>query len=231
LQGVALLGPEFIAYEAETLLNYELGLKGLWLDDALEGELSLFYMDRNDAQLSQSSQQVEFDPNSFVFVTYNGAASVQGLEASLSWQLDEAWNIHAAVGLLDSNISNTASTAAVSPAAINRNLAHAPSWNFNLGTSWRHAQGWFARLDWNASDAFYFDISHNQRSQSYGLVNLRLGRQWQDWAISAWGRNIFDEDYATRGFYFGNEPPDFPSTLYTRFGDPAQWGISLDYRY
>lgn len=231
LQGVALLGPEFIAYEAETLWNYELGLKGLWLDDALEGELSLFYTDRNDAQLSQSSQQVEFDPNSFVFVTYNGAASVQGLEASLSWQLDEAWNIHAAVGLLDSNISNTAGTAAVSPSAIHRNLAHAPSWNFNLGTSWRHKQGWFARLDWNASDAFYFDISHNQRSQSYGLVNLRLGKQWRDWAISAWGRNIFDEDYATRGFYFGNEPPDFPSTLYTRFGDPAQWGISLEYRY
>lgn len=231
LQGVALSGPEFIAYQAETLWNYELGLKGLWLDDALEGELSLFYMDRDDAQLSQSSQQVEFDPNSFVFVTYNGDARVQGLEASLSWQLKEAWEIHAAVGLLDSEINNTASTAAVSPEAIDRDLAHAPSWNFNLGASWQHIQGWFARLDWNASDAFFFDISHNQRSQSYQLVNVRFGRQWQNWAMSAWGRNIFDENYATRGFYFGNEPPDFPNTLYTRFGDPAQWGVSLEYRY
>ncbi len=231
LQGVALLGPEFIAYQAETLWNYELGLKGLWLDDALEGGLSLFYMDRDDAQLSQSSQQVEFDPNSFVFVTYNGEASVHGLEASLSWQLNQAWQVHAAVGLLDSDIGNTESTAAISPQAIHRELAHAPSWNFSLGASWQHVQGWFARLDWNASDAFYFDISHNQRSQSYQLVNVRFGKQWQNWAMSAWGRNIFDENYATRGFYFGNEPPDFPNTLYTRLGDPAQLGISLEYHY
>jgi len=188
-------------------------------------------MDRDDAQLSQSSQQVEFDPNSFVFVTYNGSATVHGLEASLSWQLCEAWEIHAALGLLDSNISNTTGTVSVSPAAVDRDLPHAPSWNFNIGASWQHTQGWFARVDLNGSDAFYFDISHNQRSQSYQLVNVRLGKEWQNWALSVWGRNIFDEDYATRGFYFGNEPPDFPNTLYTRFGDPAQFGISLEYHY
>ncbi len=231
LQGVAVLGAEFIPYQAETLWSYELGLKGLWLDNTLQGEIALFYMDRDHAQLSQSSQQVEFDPNSFVFVTYNGAATVQGLETSLSWQLNEAWELHAAVGLLDSNISNSPITATVSPEAINRELAHAPAWNFNLGASWHHVQGWFARLDWNASDAFYFDISHNQRSQSHQLVNVRVGKEWRNWALSAWGRNIFDEDYATRGFYFGNEPPDFPNTLYTKFGDPAQFGVSLEFHY
>ncbi|HET6564646.1 MAG TPA: TonB-dependent receptor [Xanthomonadales bacterium] len=231
LQGVAILGPEYIPFQAETLWNYEIGLKGLWLDDALEGELSVFYMDRDNAQLSQSSQQVEFDPNSFVFVTYNGAATVHGLEASLSWQPGEAWELHGSLGLLDSNIDNTASTQTISPNAVNRDLAHAPSWNLNLGASWHSSQGWFARLDFNASDAFYFDISHNQRSGSYQLVNMRIGKQWQNWALSAWGRNIFDEDYAQRGFYFGNEPPAFENTLYTKFADPALFGITLEARY
>ncbi len=231
LQGVAVLGPEFIPYQAETLWNYEIGLKGLWLEGRVESELALFYMDRDDAQLSQSSQQVEFDPNSFVFVTYNGAATVQGLEASLAWQVNEAWQMHAAVGLLDSTIRNTPTTAAISPAAINRDLAHAPSWNLNLGASWHSAQGWFARLDFNASDAFYFDISHNQRSNSYRLVNMRIGKQWRNWELSAWGRNIFDEDYAQRGFYFGNEPPAFENTLYTKFADPALFGVSLEIHY
>jgi iron complex outermembrane receptor protein len=231
LQGVAVLGPEFIPYQAETLWNYEIGLKGLWLDGKLKGELSLFYMDRERAQLSQSSQQVEFDPNSFVFVTYNGAATVQGLESSLVWQLNDTWELHAALGLLDSNISNTPGTAAISPNATGRDLPHAPSWNLNLGAGWQGTRGWFARLDFNASDAFYFDISHDQRSQSYQLVNMRFGKQWQNWALSAWGRNIFDEHYAQRGFYFGNEPPVFENTLYTKFADPALFGITLEAHY
>jgi len=231
LQGVAALGAEYIPYQAETLWNYESGIKGLWWDDALEGELSLFYMQRDDAQLSQSSQQVEFDPNSFVFVTYNGAASVYGLEVSFSWQLNDAWEIHTALGLLDSEISNGGPTAIISPNALERDLAHAPSWTLNLGASWHAAQGWFGRLDLNASDAFYFDISHNQRSPSYQVVNLRLGKEWQNWALFAWGRNIFDEEYAQRGFYFGNEPPAFENTLYTKFADPALFGFTLEYHY
>ena len=44
-------------------------------------------MDRDNAQLSQSSQQVPFDPNSFVFVTYNGDARAYGLEVSVEWQI------------------------------------------------------------------------------------------------------------------------------------------------
>ena len=35
LQGVAVLGPEFIPYQPEYLWNYELGLKGLGLNSAL----------------------------------------------------------------------------------------------------------------------------------------------------------------------------------------------------
>ena len=63
------------------------------------------------------------------------------------------------------------------------------------------------------------------------LVNLRVGKQWGAWGLSVWARNLFDEDYATRGFYFGNEPPLFENTLYTKFGDPRSYGITLSYDY
>ena len=49
--------------------------------------------------------------------------------------------------------------------------------------------------------------------------------------VQVWGRNLTDKDYAVRGFYFGNEPPDFPSTLYTRFGDPRQVGVTIERRF
>jgi iron complex outermembrane receptor protein len=231
LQGVAVLDPEFIPYQPEYLWNYEVGLKGLWLDGSLSGDLALFYMDRNDAQLSQSSQQVPFDPNSFVFVTYNGDARVYGLEASAYWQINEAWQLHGSLGLLDTKIRESEKTLAVSPNAVNRDLAHAPPYTLNIGTTYTAPGGWFARLDINAIDAYYFDISHNRQSDAYRLVNLRVGKQWGAWALSAWTRNLFDEDYATRGFYFGNEPPLFENTLYTRFGEPRTYGITLSYDY
>jgi len=231
LQGVAALGPEFIPYQPEYLWNYELGLKGLGLNGALAYELTVFYMDRDQAQLSQSSQQVPFDPNSFVFVTYNGDARSYGLEASASWQLSDAWQLHGSLGLLDTRIRETDKTNTISPDAANRDLAHAPPYTLNLGATYTGSSGWFARLDFNAIDAFYFDISHNQKSKAYQLVNLRIGKQWGSWALSAWARNLFDEDYATRGFYFGNEPPWFENTLYTRFADPRSYGLTLSYHY
>jgi outer membrane receptor protein involved in Fe transport len=231
LQGVALLGPEFIPYQPEYLWNYELGLKGIWLEGSLSGDLALFYMDRTDAQLSQSSQQVPFDPNSFVFVTYNGDARVYGLEASGSWQINETWQLHGSLGLLNTKIRGSEKTVAVSPNAVNRDLAHAPPYTLNFGVTYTAPGGWFARLDFNAIGAYYFDISHNQQSDAYQLVNLRVGKQWGAWGLSAWARNLFDEDYATRGFYFGNEPPLFENTLYTRFGDPRTYGITLSYDY
>jgi outer membrane receptor protein involved in Fe transport len=46
-----------------------------------------------------------------------------------------------------------------------------------------------------------------------------------------WGRNVFDEIYTVRGFFFGNEPPDFPNTLYTRQGDPRQFGVTVRYHF
>ena len=77
----------------------------------------------------------------------------------------------------------------------------------------------------------YYDISHNQQSTSFTTVNLRIGKGWGDWTLSAWGRNLTDETYFTRGFFFGNEPPYFAPTLYTKFADPRSYGLTLGYRY
>jgi outer membrane receptor protein involved in Fe transport len=60
------------------------------------------------------------------------------------------------------------------------------------------------------------------------LLNARVGYEGESWLVSLWARNLFDRNYAVRGFYFGNEPPDFPNTLYTRLGDPRQIGITIE---
>ena len=47
----------------------------------------------------------------------------------------------------------------------------------------------------------------------------------------AWGRNILNETYFTRGFFFGNEPPAFEDKLYTKYGDPATYGVTANYAF
>jgi hypothetical protein len=49
--------------------------------------------------------------------------------------------------------------------------------------------------------------------------------------VFAWGRNIFDEHYTVRGFFFGNEPPLWEDKLYTNAGEPRQVGLTLRYEF
>jgi outer membrane receptor protein involved in Fe transport len=224
----ALGGPgELVSYDPEALWNYELGLKGELMSGNLSYDLAVFYMDRDDAQLSQSNQLVLADPNTFVFITGNGEARSYGLEGSLLWQVSDHLEFHGALGLLDTKITQWE----VNPAVEGRSLAHAPGYTLNLGGTWRSAGGVFVRIDLNRVDDFYYDISHNQKSDDYSIVNMRLGKEWSHWSASLWARNLFDENYNTRGFFFGNEPPLFEAKNYTKFGDPRQIGLTLKYRY
>ena len=53
----------------------------------------------------------------------------------------------------------------------------------------------------------------------------------QKLSVDIWARNLFDEYYSTRGFFFGNEAPNFEDTLYRRQGDPKNIGLSLRYNF
>ena len=150
------------------------------------------------------------------------------MEADIRWLPLDSWELYASIGLLDATLGDFP---ALQPGPTGREQAHAPRYTFAGGAVFRHASGVFARLDVTAKDAFYFDVSHDQQSQAFELVNARLGYEGETWLVSLWARNLLDEKYAVRGFYFGNEPPDFPATLYERLGDPRQVGITFEKRY
>lgn len=219
--------PDNVSYDPEALWNLEVGLKGQAARGRITYDLAAFGMLRDDAQLSQSSQAVANDPNTFVFTTDNGEARVLGLEAAAVITLGAGVDLHASLGLLSTRIDRWQVRRRVE----GRDLAHAPAYTVNVGASWAGPAGWSARVDINAVDAFYFDISNDQRSGAYQLTNARVTKSWASWSVALWARNLFDKDYATRGFFFGNEPPNFTPALYTRFGDPRQVGLNLEYTF
>ena len=112
-----------------------------------------------------------------------------------------------------------------------RGQAHAPDYTASAGVNWDSADGWFAAVNASAVDAFYFGTSHDNKSEAYALADARVGFRGDAWTATLWARNLFDERYAVRGFFFGNEPPNFEPAVYTRAGDPRLVGASIEWRF
>lgn len=212
-------------FRPEYLWNLESGVKSRWLDGQLETDLALFYMRRHDQQVDTSFQLDPNDPLTFVFFTDNAAEGENyGAEASLRWQIDEAWRIDASLGLLEARyLEYQRPEADLS----GRQQTHAPNWQYAFGVSWHHPAGLVARADFTGRDGFYFSASHGERESPANFLNLKLGYEAQRWAAYLWSENVLDEEYSQLGFFFANEPPDFIPRRYTQAGDPRQLGATF----
>jgi len=210
----------------EQIWSIETGIKSAFFGESLFLNAALFYNERRNQQVRTSVQLRENDPASFAFITENAPESrTYGIEADVRWLAGEALELYANIGLLNAKFGNYV-TSLVDLS--DRDQAHAPRYTLAMGGIFRHSSGLFTRLDFTARDDFFFDVSHNQKSSAYQLVNARLGYEADRWTLQLWARNLFDESYAVRGFFFGNEPPLFPPTLYIRQGDPRQIGVTFD---
>jgi outer membrane receptor protein involved in Fe transport len=221
---------EYRTFDSEALYNLEAGIKSSLLGRTLQLNASVFASRHDDAQVRTSFQLNPGDPTSFGFVTINvDESKALGVEADVRWLPSDNWMLYATLGLIDTEFSDVSA-----PSLANlegRSKAHAPDYTIAFGGSYEHPRGFFARVDVSARDAFYFDVAHDQESEAYELVNARAGYRADTWSAAIWARNLFDENYAVRGFYFGNEPPDFPNALYTRAGDPRQLGVTFEKRF
>ena len=188
----------------------------------------MFYARRDDQQIKIPIQLKLGDPSSFLLVTANSERGEHyGLEATLDWRASERIELSAAVGLLHTKIDRFS----LFPELEGREQAHAPAYTYSLGAEYRAPSGWWGRVDVSGMDEFFFDYGHDQESKPYALTNLRVGREWGPWSVSLWARNLFDKEYFVRGFFFGNEPPDFADALYTRLGDPRHYGLTVSYDF
>jgi iron complex outermembrane receptor protein len=226
--GVSLLDDQR-AYDPEYLVNYEIGMKTMLLDHRLSLNISAFYSERKDMQISTSVQADPTDPLTFIYITANAAEGQnKGLELDWQYQINRNWSLHGALGLLDATFSDYVT---VDNNFNGRKQAHAPDYTYNLGMTYQGDTGWFARADFNGSDGFYYSNSHNQKADNKDLLNLKVGYQANTWAVYAWGRNVLDESYSVRGFYFGLEPPNYEDTLYKHLGDPQHFGVTAQFDF
>jgi hypothetical protein len=220
-------------FEPEYLWNAELGLKHGGAGP-LQFDIDVFYMWRQAMQTSISYQAVPGDPTTFGFYTANAARGENyGLEGSLGWQLASRWRLSGSLALLHTRFIGYRyiGQAGESVDLDGRAQEYAPGYKTALALEYRHPQGWFARLDATATDGFYISASHDRILPAYQQFDARAGFEHGAWSASLWVRNLFDRDHALHGFYFGNEPPDFPDRLYLQAGDPRHFGFTVRYEF
>jgi outer membrane receptor protein involved in Fe transport len=216
-------------FKPEYLWNLETGINSRSADGRLLLQADVFYMRRSNQQVETSIQPDPTNPLTFVFFTDNAAHGENyGLEAAVRWQAATSVQLGGTLGLLQTRYLGYQVGGAVLDG---RQQAHAPPYQLSLFAEYRHPTGLTLRVDTQSVDAFYYDTSNDQKSNPYTLVNVKLGYQQQHWSAFAWSRNLFNRYYAMRGFYFGDEPPDFPNKRYLQAGDPRQLGVTVSYTF
>jgi iron complex outermembrane recepter protein len=224
------LPPGQLQFAPESDINFEVGHKARLEDGRLRIDTSLFYMNRHGEQVLTSDQLDPFDPNTFTFYTGNAKSGYNyGLESTLAWAAASRLELGASLGLLRTLYRGFVQNDVELP---DRALPHAPDWQAAVNATWRDPRGPYARLDVTGMGAFFYDLPPNEtRSSAYGLVNAKLGWQNERYELYVWCRNLTDKNYTVRGFYFGDEPPDFPNKLYTQLGEPRSWGVHVTVQY
>ena len=219
-------------FDSESLISYETGLKTSTAGGRLRAGLSLFFIDYTDQQyflFDQTGTQANINiPKSEIF----------GGELELTAQPADSLLLNLGIGFTDSEIVEYEDIAGVLvPASdiVGRKVPGAPV--LSIMFSGQHT----ATLNDSLDLVTRFDIEHRGKTywtldnlntqESYNLVNLSVALEKENWSARLFVDNLFDEEYNTRGFSFGLEPPWFERTTYTRLGEPRHYGITASYRY
>lgn len=240
------LEPEQREFDSEELLNYEIGSKGSWFNGRLQSQVSVFYQDREDVQLSATNvvctdgmdQPCTFSD----FVDNATAGNSLGLEAQLNFALNDNISVYSSLGLLESEFEDYVSFSHVDANPEQNigvdldghDLPQAPNYTFTVGTNVQLTNDLNLDVQVQGKDDFFFSNDHEFKADGYELLNMRLEYAAADWEFAVWGRNITDVDYEVRGFgTFSNDPRDFFSEveLYTQLGEPRVLGVSASYQF
>jgi outer membrane receptor protein involved in Fe transport len=209
-------------YDTEDLWNYEIGLRAEWLEGSIVTQVTLFYLDREDAQLRSSAGQ----GIDFTYATANaGDAEHYGAEGEATWFINKNWAISTGLGLLETELDSTGDQ-----------LSSAPNYTYNARIDYVAENGFFTNFEVTGSDEFFESNNPDNRDQrtrsEFIAYNAAIGYSYENWTLTLWGRNLFDEEYEKRVFFFANNPPYYNSPRrYEDPADPQQFGVTLNYEW
>jgi len=219
----------FTPFDAETVTEYEVGLKSELANGMVRINLAAFYDDYNDIQRS-SSVATGAGPQTFV----NNAAegTIKGLELEMQVRPTNNFTLQASGGLTDASYDEFI-TATGDRTAEGFGI---PKWTGALGATYIHPLD-IGDLTFHADTTYRSSvelvpsaISLDQLTQEgYALVNARIALNMEDLGleVAIFGRNLTD-----KVFYEGaSHLEGILGYNYLITGSPRTYGISLKKRF
>lgn len=224
---------EATRYKPEYSWNYEAGSHLTLWEGKLWADLSAFYMDMRDQQISQ------FAESGLGRTTLNaGKSRSYGVEAALRASLTNALSLNASYGYTYATFTDYVEyekdkegNLKIKADYNGKYVPFVPKHTLNIGGEYAitcSPRSIFDRVvlqaNYNAAGRIYWTERNDVSQALYGTLNWRANLEIGDAMISFWARNFLDKDYAA--FYFETMNKGFMQK-----GRPAQFGIDLRCRF
>ncbi len=200
------------AYDMETLINYEIGTKNSFLDNALLVNLSLYYMDISDMQVRSALDSPTAQP----YITNAATATSKGLELEMRYKISRSLEVFGGFAFNQTEFDKYSDFAGDYSGNTN---PYAPEYNGNIGAQYRASNGLFARCDVGGYGKTYLDKENRYERDPYALVNAKIGYESDPFDIYLYADNLLDEEYDSREAYF------------VFYSQPREVGVKLTYRF
>jgi iron complex outermembrane receptor protein len=212
--------PEYADFDPEYTWNYEMGIKSSWLDKRLIINAAAFYIKWDDKQVYQM-----LTPTAWC-TTNAGEAHSQGLELELMSRPLSGLEFVAGFGYTEAKFDKYED---LQRNFEDNNIPFAPKYTYNLASQYRYpltsSASLFGRLELQGVGKLYFDEANTEAQGAYELINARFGFETEHFDVYIWGKNIFDEEYATMAFC----PPGMGCL--GSAGPPQTFGITVTGRF
>ena len=188
---------EVSEFDPEYTWNYEIGIRSLLLDGRLTANANIFYTRWDDQQVRQ---QVGGDPSNLLTVNA-GESELYGGELTLEYRPTPKWDLFASVGYVQTEFLDFSDVSINDGEDLSGNeFPNAPEWTAAAGASYFFDSGWEVHTDVSFTDSSFSFADNNPDlgADSRFLVNGRVGYRQDNWAVFAYVRNLFDDDFVTQ---------------------------------
>lgn len=174
--------------DPETLWAYELAYRSKWLEDRLQVNGNIFYYDYTNQQVP-----IEFDPRfPAQTISLNAAESHSyGAELEVRYGFDNGLELFGGLGLMKSKFDKGDFQG--------KEFPEAPSVTASFGGIYKHESGFFGGGDISFTDGYYSkgDVNNLRALESFTVVNANFGYEKDNFKITAFAKNLLDEEYLT----------------------------------
>ena len=235
--------PDFVTFEPEFALNYEIGFKSTLWDQRIIFNASAFYLDYKDRQFAFQVVDPD-DTSTLVSVRDNAAgAEVKGVEVDIKMALAEKLRFEAGFAFNDSEYTDLREDAVGLRVSLDSPFLYAPKYTANFAVQYTEPE--FAglgsasfRVDTAYKSRIYFNDSVAELSDpfcgpynsqdEYAIVNARVifSPRNTNLSLTFYGNNLSDKIIFSRNLCIPGTGFDTPS-----YGQPRELGAELRYDF